>query len=169
MFTITLIKMSLALVPDVDLHSALKAIVSQAVEKHDHDLIVMTPATDGIERINENTLVSNFAATSSLCRLSLFNTEALGCLGRVSGTLEKHDRGQQFKLTSTNGTMGLKRMYYNCEAQKIKGVVQHSYRLCSRNANSRGRSGRKTNPKIAELKKCSWNALALPICSAMPK
>ena len=89
MLTTTLIMMALALVPDVDLHSTLKAVVSQPMGKHDHDLNVMTPATDGIERINENTLVSNFAATSSLCRLSLFNTEALGCRGRVSGTLEK--------------------------------------------------------------------------------
>ena len=39
--------------------------------------------------------------------------------------------------------MGLERMYYDYAAQKIKGVVQHSYRLCSRNANPRGRSGRK--------------------------
>ena len=142
----------MALISDGDLEVVLKQVVASALEKHEHDLIAMSPSQDGIERVSEQVLVQNSGAVELLCRISLFNTEALGCRGRVALMLERIDRAQKWKLTSTYGTMGLKRTYFNYEAQEIKGVVQHAYRLCSRNRSARKHLGKKSHSSITKLK-----------------
>ena len=51
--------------------------------------------------------------------------------------------------------MGLKRMIFTYEAQKIKGCVQQAYRTCSRSAGTRRdiKEGKQSRSKILALKK----------------
>ena len=133
-------------VAESDLNKVLHDIVSKAVAAHEYDLIKMSPSADGIERVTEFVIIRNFDITVMLCKVCRFNTEALGSRSRLCHLIELLDRQVDFKLTQSMGTTGLKRMYYNYEAQKIKGLVSHAYRVCSRSATAR-------NNKIKDLKK----------------